>query len=152
MQKMMYKNLKIAVIVSLFNRPITAILQDGAIQRLLKYGVSNDNIVLITVPGAIEIPITAQYIATKNTVDVIIALGAVIRGETNHYDYVCQQVSYGCQRVALDHTLPVIFGILTTDNETQAWERIGGIHGHKGIESADCAIDMYNIFQQGCKL
>ena len=71
----------------------------------------------------------------------------MIRGETTHYDYVCQQVSEGCQRVALDYEVPVVFGVLTTENEAQAWDRLGGQHGHKGVDAADCALAMYGILK-----
>ena len=146
------KSCKIAIVVSLFNREITQELQNGAMQQLLESGILPINILVIEVPGAIEIPMVIQRIAQNKEIDVVIALGAIIRGETSHYDYVCQQVSYGCQRVALDYTLPVIFGILTTENLIQAFDRIGGKHGHKGIDAAECAITMYNILQKGCKL
>ena len=89
----------------------------------------------------------AQKLAQKNCFGAIIVLGAVIRGETTHYDYVCQQVSNGCQRVALDFDIPVIFGVLTTENEAQAWDRLGGNHGHKGVDSADCARSMHAIIK-----
>jgi 6,7-dimethyl-8-ribityllumazine synthase len=138
----------IAVIVSTFNEPITSALKEGALQRLAELGFRDKDIVVVEVPGAVEIPLIAQLLAQKNQVQVIIALGAVIRGETTHYDYVCQQVSQGCQRVMLDYNLPVIFGVLTTENEGQAWDRLGGTHGHKGRDAADCAVLMHNIKQQ----
>ncbi|MGB6976649.1 MAG: 6,7-dimethyl-8-ribityllumazine synthase, partial [Gammaproteobacteria bacterium] len=103
---------------------------------------------VVHVPGAVEIPVTAQQLANTGNYDAIICLGAVIRGETDHYEYVCHQVSDGCQRVALDHHLPVIFGILTTDTVEQALARAGGSHGHKGRESADAALAMVAIMQQ----
>ncbi len=138
----------IAIIVSTFNEPITTALKEGACQRLTEHGFRAKDITVIEVPGAVEIPLIASILAKKNQVQAIIALGAVIRGETSHYDYVCDQASQGCQRVMLDNDLPVIFGILTTENEEQAWERLGGRHGHKGIEAVDCAIIMHSIKQQ----
>ncbi len=138
----------IAVIVSTFNEPITTALKEGALQRLTELGFRSKDITVVEVPGAVEIPLVANILAKKNQVQVVIALGAVIRGETSHYDYVCEQVSQGCQRVMLDHGLPVIFGILTTENEEQAWDRLGGNHGHKGREAADCAVIMHSIKQQ----
>lgn len=137
----------IAVIVSTFNQEITQELQRGALQRLEEKGFSSKDITLIEVPGAVEIPLIAKQLAKKKCHGAIIALGAVIRGETTHYDYVCQQVSDGCQQVALDFDIPVVFGVLTTENEAQAHARIGGAHGHKGMDAVDCAIDMYEILQ-----
>jgi len=142
------KPFPIAVIVSLYNRDITQALQDGALARLAECGFNTDHITLVEVPGAVEIPIVAKKLAEKNKFGAIIALSAVIRGETSHYDYVCQQVSDGCQQVALKYNTPVIFGVLTTENEEQAWDRLGGKHGHKGIEAADCALAMSAILKQ----
>lgn len=137
-----------AIIVSKFNLNITNQLKQGAVKRLEEYGIKQSDLIIVEVPGAIEIPIIAQQIAKHGLAAVIIALGAVIRGETNHYDYVCAQVSEGCQRVALDYNIPVIFGVLTTENESQAWERLNGKHGHKGREAADTAVMMHNIMGQ----
>src|SRR5262249_13834375 len=123
----------IAIVVSRFNREVTLGLQVGAIERLLHCGFTSDHLTVIEVPGALEIPLVARQLGKKKCYGAIIALGAVIRGETTHYDYVCQQVSEGCQRVALDFDTPVIFGVLTTENEEQAMDRIGGHHGHKGV-------------------
>lgn len=138
----------IAIIVSQFNHEITQALQTGAMDRLAACGFSTTDITLIEVPGAIEIPLVAKILAKKNKYTAIIALGAVIRGETSHYDYVCQQVSDGCQRVAMEFEIPVVFGILTTENEEQAWDRLGGKHGHKGVDAVDCALAMQSILQQ----
>lgn len=138
----------IAIVVSAFNVTITNALKEGAVQRLTELGFQSNDITVVEVPGAIEIPFVANMLAQKQKDQVIIALGAVIRGETTHYDYVCEQVSQGCQRVMLDHNIPVIFGVLTTENEEQAWDRLGGAHGHKGREAADCAVMMHSIKQQ----
>lgn len=138
----------IAIIVSQFNHDITQELLAGAMKRLTETGFNSEDITLVEVPGAIEIPLIAKRLAKKNKYAVIIAFGAVIRGETTHYDYVCQQVSDGCQRVTLKYEAPVIFGVLTTENEEQAWDRLGGKHGHKGIDAVDCAIAMHSILQQ----
>ena len=135
----------IAIIVSEFNREITQKLWHGAYEYLMACGFSKQDVLLVEVPGAIEIPITAQRLAKSGRFEVIVALGAVIRGETSHYDYVCRIVSDGCLRVALDFDLPVIFGVLTTENEQQAWDRVGGVHGHKGIEAVDCALKMQQV-------
>jgi 6,7-dimethyl-8-ribityllumazine synthase len=138
----------IAIVVSQFNHEITQKLQYGAIERLIACGFTKDDITLVEVPGAVEIPFTAQQLAKQSRYAAIIALGAVIRGETTHYDYVCQVVSNGCQRVSLDFNLPVIFGVLTTEDEAQALARVGGSHGHKGADAADCALAMVAIFKQ----
>ena len=139
----------IALVVSTFNQPITTALKEGALQRLIELGFIENQITVVEVPGAVEIPFVAQLLAKSNNgIKAIIALGAVIRGETSHYDYVCDQVSQGCQRVMLDFDVPVIFGVLTTENEEQAWDRLGGKHGHKGKDAADCALMMYSIQNQ----
>lgn len=138
----------IALIVSTFNKPITDELKKGAMRRLREAGFLDQDILLVNVPGAIEIPIVAQRLAMSGRFTSIIALGAVIRGETSHYDYVCEQVSAGCQRVSLDHNLPVIFGVLTTENEAQAWDRLGGKHGHNGENAVTCALSMQSILNQ----
>lgn len=138
----------LAIVVSQFNREITQGLLRGALDRLEEKGVQSDDVTVVEVPGAVEIPLVVQKLADKNRYKAIIALGAVIRGETSHYDYVCQQVSQGCQQVALQCELPIIFGVLTTENDEQARERIGGAHGHKGREAADCALAMRSVIQQ----
>jgi 6,7-dimethyl-8-ribityllumazine synthase len=139
----------IALVVSTFNQPITDALKQGALLRLMELGFKENEITIVEVPGAVEIPFAAQLLAKSNNgIQAIIALGAVIRGETSHYDYVCDQVSQGCQKVMLDFNLPVIFGVLTTENDEQAWDRLGGKHGHKGQEAADCALMMHSIKQQ----
>lgn len=136
---------KIALVVSRFNASITSRLRDGAIARLQEYGCKAEDITLVEVPGAVEIPIVVQRLARDKKYDAIITLGAVIRGETTHYDYVCEQVSQGCQHIALRHDIPVIFGVLTTENEAQAFARVGGRVGHKGIEAVDAAMAMISI-------
>lgn len=140
-------NPNIAIIVSLFNRNITQALQSGAIQQLKEQNVSISENSIFLVPGAVEIPLVAKVLASQKKYDALICLGAVIRGETQHYDYVCWQVSYGCQKVALEHTIPIVFGILTTENEQQAYDRCGGIHGNKGKDCADTALHMIEIIR-----
>ncbi|MEE9451258.1 MAG: 6,7-dimethyl-8-ribityllumazine synthase [Gammaproteobacteria bacterium] len=139
---------QIAIIKSNFNTIITTRLLDGAKQRLLERDFSDEQITIVEVPGAIEIPLVAQHLAKSKNYLALIVLGVVIRGETSHYDYVCDQVSQGCQRVSLDHDVPVIFGVLTTENRQQALARCGGTHGHKGIEAVDAAIEMVSVLQQ----
>lgn len=135
----------IAIIVGDFNHEITHELKNGAVRKLHQLGFSENQLEVFHVPGAVEIPLTAQFLARSGKFEAIIALGAVIRGDTDHYDYVCQQVSYGCQRVMLDESVPVIFGVLTTDNEEQALARCGGECGHKGEEAADAAVQMAQL-------
>lgn len=137
---------KIAIVVSEFNQDITEALLQGAVSQLQKK--IKDEAIIVKVPGAVEIPLIAQRLAKSKKYEAIIALGAVIRGETSHYDYVCDQISQGCQRVMLDYDIPVIFGILTTENEEQCWDRLGGKHGHKGEEAAEAALAMVSILQQ----
>ncbi|HVV68938.1 MAG TPA: 6,7-dimethyl-8-ribityllumazine synthase [Gammaproteobacteria bacterium] len=137
---------RLALVVSRFNEEITSKLLAGAEQRLEAYAGTEATVVWV--PGAIEIPLLAQRLAKSGNYDAIIALGAVIRGETSHYDYVCQQVSDGCQKVALDSNIPVIFGVLTTDDEVQALARVGGNHGHKGVEAVDVAFAMISVLRQ----
>lgn len=144
---MSYKN-SIGIIVSQFNREITDLLYTGALDHLKERGfeISPDHI--YHVPGAVEIPVVARHMAERQLYDVILCLGAVIRGETSHYDYVCSQVSYGCQKVAITYGIPVIFGILTTEDEQQAFERCGGKHGHKGKDCADAALHMIDLMRR----
>lgn len=139
---------KVAIVVSRFNHEVTHGLLTGSVERLRELGFTDEQITVAWVPGAIEIPLIAQQFAKKETIAAVICLGAVIRGETNHYDYVCNQASSGCQRVALDYNKPVVFGILTTDSEEQAVARIGGKHGHKGREAAEVAYEMVSVMRQ----
>jgi len=137
----------LAIIVSEFNPEITSLLLEGALARLQERGLVLHDIKIVKVPGAIEIPLIAKLLAKSNKYQALICLGAVIRGETSHYDYVCSQVSYGCQQVMMHYELPVIFGVLTTDNEEQARARAGGKEGHKGREAADVAMTMMAVMQ-----
>src|SRR3990167_5442588 len=116
----MNKEIKIVIITSRFNETITEKLKSGAIEQLTKLNITSDHYDLFDVPGAIEIPLIAKQCAMSEKYDAIICLGAVIRGETTHYDYVCEQVSTGCQKVMMELNIPVIFGVLTTENEAQA--------------------------------
>ena len=138
----------IALVVSLFNRDITHALQVGAVDHLAALGVKATDITLVEVPGAVEIPLVLQKLAGKNKYGAMIALGAVIRGETSHYESVCQSVTEGCLRVSLDFDIPVILGVLMTENEAQAWDRLGGAHGHKGRDAVDTALAMHDILQK----
>jgi len=137
-----------AIVISEFNQAITNALLQGALDRFAELNINKDNVTVIKVPGAVEIPLVAQLLAKKNKHQAIICLGAVIRGETTHYDYVCEQVSNGCQRVMLDYAIPVIFGVLTTENEEQALARVGGEHGHKGKDAVDAAMRMVDVVKE----
>ena len=138
----------IAIIVGVFNHEITLSLKEGAVAQLLKRGINKKDILIYEVPGAVEIPLVAKRLAMAGTVESIIALGSVIRGDTSHYELVCTMASQGCMQVSLDYTIPVIFGVLTTENEVQAWDRLGGKHGHKGIEVANAALSMHQLLNQ----
>lgn len=130
------------IVVSRFNEEVTLRLLDGALNRLKELGAREEETLVVWVPGAVEIPLVAQSLAESGKFDAVVCLGAVIRGDTTHYDYVCEQVSYGCQKVALQYDVPVIFGVLTTENDAQAMDRAGGAHGNKGAESIDAAMEM----------
>ncbi len=138
----------IGIVVSRFNQPISKSLLEGALGRLKEGGFSENQVTVVWVPGAIEIPITAQRLAQQGIYEAVICLGAVIKGETDHYQYVCEQVSAGCQHVALQNDIPIAFGVLTTQNEAQAKERSGGKDGNKGREAAQTAIEMVVALRQ----
>lgn len=138
----------VAIVVGRFHLDITQKLLDGAVERLHELGFDADQITTVWVPGAVEIPIAAQRLARTGNFAAIICLGAVIYGETRHFDYVCQQVSAGCQQVALTNDVPVIFGVLTTDNIEQAHERTGGCKGNMGRYCADSAFELVSVLQQ----
>lgn len=139
--------LKIAIVVSRFNEFITSKLLGGAIDSLDRHGCLEKDIEVTWTPGAFEIPLVAQKLAAKGTYDAIICLGAVIRGSTPHFDYVCAEVSKGVAKVGLDSGLPVIFGVLTTENIEQAIERAGTKAGNKGFDAALTAIEMANLLK-----
>ena len=140
-------NEKFCVILSRFNDFIGAKLLDGAIDELKRHGVADDNIDIVRVPGAFEIPLAAQKFAQSGKYNAIITLGAVIKGSTSHYDYVCAEVSKGVAQVSLQTGIPVIFGVLTTDNIEQAIERAGTKAGNKGSDAAKSAIEMANLYK-----
>ena len=138
---------KIAVITSRFNWEVCEKLEAGALKELAKYDYTSEQILQIRVPGAFEIALAAKY-AIANQCDAVIALGAVIRGETTHYDYVCASVERACTELQLQTAVPVAFGVLTTENEDQALARAGGAHGNKGAEAAAVALEMLHLKQQ----
>jgi len=133
------------LIVSRFNDFISERLQNGAIDALKRNGADESDITIVKVPGAFEIPLIAQKMASSEKYDAIIAIGAVIRGATSHYDYVCAEVSKGIASVSLNTGTPILFGVLTTDTIEQAIERAGSKAGNKGFEAAMAAIEMVNI-------
>ncbi|MCK5542731.1 MAG: 6,7-dimethyl-8-ribityllumazine synthase [Desulfobacterales bacterium] len=136
---------KFGIIAGRFNDFITEKLVSGAIDALTRSGAEDKDITLVKVPGAFEIPLIAKKMAATGKYDAIICLGAVIRGATSHYDYVCSEVSKGIASVSLDFDLPVIFGILTTETIEQAIERAGTKAGNKGFDSALAAVEMANL-------
>ena len=142
------KPFHVAIVTSRFNDDITDALYEGAVARLNELGIQGDYITAAWVPGAVEIPVASQRFAELEHISAVICLGAVIKGETNHYEYVCEQANYGCQRLALDTKKPIVFGVLTTLNKAQAQDRIGGKHGHYGRFSADTAYEMVSVLRQ----
>jgi 6,7-dimethyl-8-ribityllumazine synthase len=140
--------LRIGVVTSVFNPEVTDRLHEGAIRELLKHDVAENNILAVRVPGAFEIPLAAKGLLQSAKVDAVVALGAVIRGETAHFDYVCRAVERGCLQVGLEFSRPVAFGVLTTDTDEQAMDRVGGKHGHKGEEAARVALEMIDLLNK----
>lgn len=138
---------KFCIIVSRFNDFIGSKLLAGAVDELRRHGVMPDNIDIVKVPGAFEIPLLALKCAKTNKYNAIIALGAVIKGSTSHYDYVCAELTKGIAQVSLQTEVPVLFGVLTTDNIEQAIERAGTKAGNKGAEAAKSAIEMANLIK-----
>lgn len=143
--KLTATDLKFGIVVSRFNEFITQKLLEGAADCLNRHGVLEDHIDVVWVPGAFEIPLIASKMAKSKKYDAIICLGAVVRGATSHYDHVCAEVSKGIASVSLGQDIPVIFGILTTDNLEQAVERAGTKAGNKGFDAAMSAIEMANL-------
>ncbi|MDE5852828.1 MAG: 6,7-dimethyl-8-ribityllumazine synthase [Oscillospiraceae bacterium] len=137
---------KVAIVVSRFNEFITSKLLDGAIDGLLRHNVLDDDIEVAWVPGAFEIPSVASKMAKSGKYNAVICLGAVIRGNTTHYDYVCAEVSKGIANVSLKTDIPIIFGVLTTENIEQAIERAGTKAGNKGFDAAITAVEMINLY------
>ncbi|MBT8454109.1 MAG: 6,7-dimethyl-8-ribityllumazine synthase [Deltaproteobacteria bacterium] len=133
---------RFAIVWSRFNREVVGKLLEGAQACLAERGVSEKSVYVVEVPGAWELPYAAQQLAQSKRFDAVVALGAVIRGGTPHFDFVSQGTALGLGRVALDTKVPVIFGLLTTDDEAQAFERAGGTHGNKGRDAALTAIEM----------
>jgi 6,7-dimethyl-8-ribityllumazine synthase len=133
---------KFGIVVAEWNSEVTESLYSGAVETLLKQGAKSENILRKNVPGSFELSLGAQWLAEKKDIDAVIALGCVIQGETRHFDFICQAVAIGITEVNLKYNKPVIFGVLTTDNQQQALDRSGGKHGNKGVEAAATAIQM----------
>ena len=142
------EGMKVGIVASRFNSFIVEKLLEGAEDGLLRHGVEEKNITACWVPGAFEIPLAAQKMAQSGKYDAVICVGAVIRGSTSHYDYVCNEVSKGIAAVGLQTGKPVLFGIVTTENIEQAIERSGSKAGNKGYDCALAAIEMVNLMGQ----
>ena len=141
------KGLRVGLLVSRFNSFVSERLVEGAIDALLRHGGEQEDINIVRVPGAFEIPPTAQQMAASGRYDAIVCLGAVIRGATPHFEYVSAEVSKGVASVAIDSGVPVTFGVLTTDTIEQAIERAGSKAGNKGFDAAMAAIEMANLYK-----
>ena len=135
-------DMRFGIVVSDWNKEVTWLLLEGAVTTLKKHGVTDVDIIIKHVPGSFELPLGGQFIAEYDDVDGVICLGCVIRGETPHFDYVCQGVTQGIASLNLEYNIPFIFGVLTTNNQEQAKERSGGKLGNKGDEAAITAIRM----------
>lgn len=146
--KLLAEGLKIGIVVARFNEFITSKLLSGAEDTLLRHGANGDDITVAWVPGAFEIPLVAKKMAKSDKYDGIICLGAVIRGATSHYDYVCNEVSKGVALVNMETEVPTAFGVLTTENIQQAVERAGTKAGNKGSDAAMAVIEMANLTRQ----
>ena len=144
--KLVAEGAKIGIVAARFNEFIVSKLVSGCLDGLKRHNVEDDDITLAWVPGAFEIPLAAQKMAATGKYDAILCLGAVIKGSTSHYDYVCAEVSKGVASVGLETEIPVIFGVLTTDNIEQAVERAGTKAGNKGSDAAKSAIEMASLF------
>lgn len=146
--KLTAKNMKIAIVVARFNEFITSKLLSGCIDCLIRHEAANEDLTVAWVPGAFEIPMAAKKLAESGKYDAVICLGAVIRGATPHFDYVCAEASKGIAQVSMQIGVPVAFGVLTTENIQQAVERAGTKAGNKGVDCAMTAMEMVNLFKE----
>ncbi|MCC2258392.1 6,7-dimethyl-8-ribityllumazine synthase [Intestinimonas aquisgranensis] len=146
--KLVAKGIRVGIVAARFNEFITSRLLSGAMDGLIRHDVQEEDIHVAWVPGAFEIPLIASKMAKSGKYDAVICLGAVIRGSTSHYDYVCNEVSKGIAAVGLDSGIPVLFGVLTTENIEQAIERAGTKAGNKGYDCALSAIEMVNLIRE----
>ena len=141
-------DVNIAIVASRFNSFVVDRLYDGAIKSLGANGVSNESITVVKVPGAFEIPVAVKNLLDQDKFDAVITLGAVIRGETPHFDYICNECSHGISLLAMNSGTPVIFGVLTVDNTEQAMDRAGDEESNKGYEAASAALEMISVIKQ----
>ncbi|MBR6400139.1 MAG: 6,7-dimethyl-8-ribityllumazine synthase [Firmicutes bacterium] len=146
--KLIGKGMKFGIAAARFNEFITGKLLEGAMDALVRHGVDTDDVDVAWVPGSFEIPLAAQKMASSGKYDAVICLGAVIKGSTDHYDYVCAEVSKGVAQASLGSGVPVMFGVLTTDNIEQAIERAGTKAGNKGFDVAVGAIEMADLMRK----
>ncbi len=142
------EGMRVGIVAARFNEIIVNKLLGGAVDGLVRHGVEEDNITAAWVPGAFEIPVTAQKMAASGKYDAVICVGAVIRGDTTHYDYVCSEVSKGIAQAGMSTGIPVLFGVITTENIEQAIARAGSKAGNKGYDCALAAIEMVNLLEQ----
>ena len=140
--------LRVGLVAARFNDLIVDRLLEGALGALRQHGVDDDDVVVVRVPGAVEVPLLAQVLADRDDIDAVVALGCVIRGSTSHYDVVCSMVASGVTRVTLDASKPVIFGVLTTDTAEQAFARARPEEGDKGGDAARAALEMISVLRQ----
>lgn len=146
--KLTAKNMKIVIVVARFNEFITSKLLSGCIDCLIRHEAADEDLTVAWVPGAFEIPMAAKKLAESGKYDAVICLGAVIRGATPHFDYVCAEASKGIAQVSMQTGVPVAFGVLTTENIQQAVERAGTKAGNKGVDCAMTAMEMVNLFKE----
>lgn len=140
--------MKIAVVSAEFNRPVTEALEKGAVEYLKSQGLTDEQIPVVNVPGAVEVPLAVKAFLKQEDCDGVVAIGAVIRGDTSHYDYVCNSVERGCSQLQLDFMKPVGFGVITTENAEQAFARCGGDKGNKGQEAAETTLRMIRLIKE----
>jgi 6,7-dimethyl-8-ribityllumazine synthase len=141
-------DVRVGIVAARFNSEIVEELLAGCLGRLKEIGLEGDRVEVHRVPGAFELPVAAQAMARSGRVWAVICLGAVVRGDTPHFDFVAGEAARGIQQVSLAEHLPIIFGVLTTENEQQAWERAGGKHGHAGRRAADAAAEMIAVMSE----
>jgi 6,7-dimethyl-8-ribityllumazine synthase len=142
------KGRRVGIACARFNEEVTSRLLDGAVAALRGAGVAEKDLTVVHVPGSFELPLAAQRLARTKRFDAVVALGAVIRGETDHYDYVCLAAEEGTLRVSLDEDIPVMFGVLTCDTDEQAMDRCGGRHGNKGADVALDALRLLDLYSR----
>ncbi len=139
------KGMKFGIVVAKWNKEITGALYQGAVDTFIEHGVNENDIITMWVPGSFELTFGARKMLEQYDLDAVIIIGAVIQGETRHFDFICQSVTYGATELNLTYDVPVIFGVLTTNDYEQAKERAGGKHGNKGVEAAVTAIEMARL-------